>query len=96
METAFEEDTYLETQRISEAVNQTIGKLRAANQSRQEFVSNVSHELKILQLSIHPRVLADSLMSMEEAPVELYQEFMKDISDEIDRESKIIDHLLSG
>lgn len=93
METAVEEDTYLETQRISEAVNQTIGKLRAADQSRQEFVSNVSHELKTPITSI--RVLADSLMSMEEAPVELYQEFMKDISDEIDRESKIIDDLLS-
>ena len=34
-------------------------------------------------------------MGMENAPVELYQEFMSDISDEIDRESKIIDDLLS-
>ena len=31
----------------------------------------------------------------EEVPVELYREFMTDISDEIDRESKIIDDLLS-
>ncbi len=93
METAIEEDTYLETKRISEAFNQTIGKLRAADQSRQEFVSNVSHELKTPITSI--RVLADSLMSMEEVPTELYQEFMQDISDEIDRESKIIDDLLS-
>ena len=41
------------------------------------------------------RVLADSLMGMGEVPVELYREFMEDISDEIDRESKIIDDLLS-
>ena len=34
-------------------------------------------------------------MSMDEVPKELYQEFMGDISDEIDRESKIIDDLLS-
>ena len=34
-------------------------------------------------------------MSMEDVPVELYREFMTDISDEIDRESKIIDDLLS-
>ena len=40
-------------------------------------------------------MLADSLMGMEDAPKELYQEFMSDISDEIDRESKIIDDLLT-
>ena len=34
-------------------------------------------------------------MGMEEVPIELYREFMTDISDEIDRESKIIDDLLS-
>ena len=62
------------------------------DQSRQEFVSNVSHELKTPITSI--RVLADSLMGMEEAPVELYREFMTDISDEIDRENQIIEDLL--
>ena len=41
------------------------------------------------------RVLADSLMGMGDAPVELYREFMEDISDEIDREGKIIDDLLA-
>ena len=56
-------------------------------------MSNVSHELKTPITSI--RVLADSLMNMENVPIELYQEFMQDISDEIDRESKIIDDLLS-
>ena len=53
----------------------------------------MSHELKTPITSI--RVLADSLMGMEDAPKELYQEFMSDISDEIDRESKIIDDLLT-
>ena len=41
------------------------------------------------------RVLADSLMGMESAPAEIYQEFMQDISAEIDREGKIIDDLLT-
>lgn len=86
-------DTYTETQQISSAVSRTITKLKEVDQSRQEFVSNVSHELKTPITSI--RVLADSLMGMEEVPVELYREFMMDISDEIDRESKIIDDLLS-
>lgn len=85
--------TYRETRNISQAVERTLTKLKEADQTRQEFVSNVSHELKTPITSI--RVLADSLMGMEEAPVELYREFMEDISDEIDRESKIIDDLLA-
>lgn len=87
------EHTYLETKKISETVSSVLSKLYEVDRSRQEFVSNVSHELKTPITSI--RVLADSLMGMEGAPIELYQEFMADISDEIDRESKIIDDLLS-
>ena len=86
-------DDYRETKEMSAAVSQAFTKLREVDNSRQEFVSNVSHELKTPITSI--RVLADSLMSMEDAPVELYREFMIDISDEIDRESKIIDDLLT-
>lgn len=86
-------NSYKETREITDAVSQTLKKLKAVDQSRQEFVSNVSHELKTPITSI--RVLADSLMSMENAPAELYQEFMVDISDEIDREGKIIDDLLT-
>ena len=93
LDQAISENAYKETKQISLAVQNTITKLKTVDQSRDEFVSNVSHELKTPITSI--RVLADSLMSMEEAPVELYQEFMSDISDEIDRESKIIDDLLS-
>lgn len=84
---------YRETLDISNSVARTITKLQEVDQSRQEFVSNVSHELKTPITSI--RVLADSLMGMGEVPVELYREFMEDISNEIDRESKIIDDLLS-
>ncbi len=86
-------NTYKETSHISSSIQSTITKLKEVDQSREEFVSNVSHELKTPITSI--RVLADSLMGMDEAPVELYREFMSDISDEIDRESKIIDDLLS-
>ena len=81
------EDAYSETRQMSHAVQKSLRKLKAVDQSRQEFVSNVSHELKTPITSI--RVLADSLMGMEEVPVELYREFMSDISDEIDRESQM-------
>lgn len=87
------ENAYKETKEISSAVNTTLVKLKTVDQSREDFVSNVSHELKTPITSI--RVLADSLMDMDEVPNELYREFMTDISDEIDRESKIIDDLLS-
>ena len=88
-----EQNAFTVTKQISEAISTTIRKLKDAAQSRDEFVSNVSHELKTPITSI--RVLADSLMSMEDAPVELYKDFMNDISGEIDREAKIIDDLLS-
>ncbi len=93
LDQVIEENAYRETSQISQALQETMTKLKTVDKSRDEFVSNVSHELKTPITSI--RVLADSLMSMEEVPVELYQEFMADISDEIDRESKIIDDLLS-
>ena len=93
LDQVIEENAYRETSQISQALQETMTKLKTVDKSRDEFVSNVSHELKTPITSI--RVLADSLMSMEEVPVELYQEFMAVISDEIDRESKIIDDLLS-
>ena len=63
------------------------------DESRQEFVSDVSHELKTPITSI--KVLADSLNMQDDVPIELYKEFMQDITNEIDRESKIIEDLLS-
>lgn len=87
------ENAYRETMLLSQSVQKSLGKLKAVDQSRQEFVSNVSHELKTPITSI--RVLADSLMGMEDVPVELYREFMTDISDEIDRENQIIEDLLT-
>ena len=70
-----------------------LGRLKILDESREEFVSNVSHELKTPMTSM--KVLADSLLEMKEAPVEMYQEFMQDIAKEIDRENRIITDLLS-
>ena len=115
------EYAFLETIRFSEAFNKLIGRFKVLDETRQEFVSNVSHELKtpmttiagytdgILDGTIPPenephelktpltsmKVLADSLLSQEEVPAELYREFMGDMSEEIERENKIINDLLS-
>mgnify|MGYP000920680620 FL=1 len=93
IDTKIEANSYTVTRDISQNINSTLEKLKAVDKSREDFVANVSHELKTPITSI--RVLADSIMSMEDVPTELYKEFMNDISDEIDRESKIIDDLLS-
>ena len=69
------------------------GRMKTLDDSRNEFVSNVSHELKTPLTSM--KVLADSLLLQEDAPVELYKEFMGDMSEEIERENKIINDLLS-
>ena len=65
---------------------------RAWKQQRQ-FLSDASHELKTPLTSM--KVLADSLVGQQGVPEELYQEFMSDITAEIDRENKIITDLLS-
>lgn len=86
-------DTYMETADISEAFNKMLGRMKILDDSRQEFVANVSHELKTPLTSM--KVLADSLLAQEDVPIELYQEFMGDIAEEIERENKIINDLLS-
>ena len=67
--------------------------LQRVEQSRQEFVSNVSHELKTPLSSI--KVLTESLMFQEDVPVELYKEFFEDINSEVDRLNSIISDLLT-
>jgi signal transduction histidine kinase len=84
---------YTETKLLSEAYNRMLNRMKRQEESRQEFVSNVSHELKTPLTSM--KVLADSLLAQEDVPVELYKEFMGDIAEEIDRENKIITDLLS-
>lgn len=84
---------YTETEAISEAFNGMVRRMQVIDQSRQEFVSNVSHELKTPLTSM--KVLADSLLDQPDVPAELYREFMTDIAAEIDRENKIINDLLS-
>lgn len=85
--------SYTEMENISDSVNHLLVRLQKLEDSRQEFVSNVSHELKTPITSI--KVLSESLMMQEDVPVELYREFMTDITEEIERENKIINDLLS-
>ncbi len=84
---------FSEMDAISDSFNNMLGRMSLIEESRQEFVSNVSHELKTPLTSM--KVLSDSLIQQPDAPVELYREFMNDINAEVDRENKIINDLLS-
>lgn len=87
------EPAYYETQQIVSAFNRVLVRMRTLDESREEFVSNVSHELKTPMASM--KVLADSLLSSDNVPPEMYREFLQDITVEIDRENNIIKDLLS-
>ena len=85
--------------RMSQSIEEMAGcfnklwdRYKVLDASREEFVANVSHELKTPLTSM--KVLADSLLMQPDAPTEIYREFMGDLSEEIERENKIINDLL--
>ena len=82
-----------ELRQFAKDFNNIMDRAGMLDESRQEFVSNVSHELKTPITSM--KVLADSLLGQQGLPEELYQEFLHDISKEIDRENDIITDLLA-
>lgn len=84
---------YLETEHIVDAFNSLIRRMKIVDDSRQEFVANVSHELKTPITSM--KVLADSLLDQQDVPAPLYREFLVDIAEEIEREDKTINDLLA-
>lgn len=86
-------NTYKETEEISDSLRQIVNQMRIQDESRQDFVSNVSHELKTPMTSM--KVLADSLIMQENVPEEVYREFLVDIGQEIDRENNLITELLN-
>jgi signal transduction histidine kinase len=84
---------FSEVTSISDSFNQMIDVIQSSETQRQEFVSNVSHELKTPLASM--KVLSDSLLSQKGMPEEIYREFLEDITNEIERMTKIINDLLS-
>lgn len=75
------------------ACNQMADQLEKVESSRQQFVSNVSHELKTPLSSV--KVLSESILLQENVPKEMYVEFLHDINSEVDRMTAIINDLLT-
>lgn len=77
---------------LASSINTMAERLEKVDQTRREFVSNVSHELKTPLSSI--KVLSESILFQEEVPEEMYREFLVDIKTEVDRMTEIINDLL--
>ena len=81
-----------EYSQLGAAFNNMSEKLEQVEKAREEFVSNVSHELKTPLSSI--KVLSESILLQEDTPIETYREFLQDITSEVDRMTIIVNDLL--
>jgi len=78
---------------LAKALNSMSEKLEQVDKTREEFVSNVSHEMKTPLSAI--KVLSESILLQETAPEEMYREFLQDITQEVDRMTNITNDLLA-
>ncbi|HHX61839.1 MAG TPA: cell wall metabolism sensor histidine kinase WalK [Epulopiscium sp.] len=82
-----------EVSELGSAINHMTEQLQRVEQSREEFVSNVSHELKTPLSAV--KVLTEALLFQDNVPEEMYKEFFIDINSEVDRLNNIINDLLT-
>ncbi|MDR1664070.1 MAG: cell wall metabolism sensor histidine kinase WalK [Clostridiales bacterium] len=82
-----------EYSQLASAFNTMTDMLEQVDKTREEFVSNVSHELKTPLSSM--KVLSESLLLQESVPNETYREFLQDITSEVDRMTNIVNDLLA-
>ncbi len=85
--------THDEYKVLGDAFNEMADKLEKVEQTRDEFVSNVSHELKTPLSSI--KVLTEAILLQQNVETEMYIEFLQDINSEVDRMTNIVNDLLA-
>jgi len=78
---------------LATAFNNMSDELEQVDKTREEFVSNVSHELKTPLSAM--KVLSESLLLQDGLPEDIYKEFLRDINSEIDRMDMIVNDLLT-
>ncbi len=78
---------------LGNAFNEMSEKLERVEHTRDEFVSNVSHELKTPLSSI--KVLTEAILLQQDVDAEVYIEFLEDINSEVDRMTNIVNDLLT-
>lgn len=82
-----------ELRRLSETFNTMSEKLETLDQSRNQFVSNASHELKTPLATM--KILLESIIYQPDMDEGMRTEFLTDINKEIDRLNLIIGDLLT-
>ena len=82
-----------EFSQLAEAFNMMCERLERLDQTRNQFVSNASHELKTPLSTM--KILSETLLYQEQCDLDMQKEFLSDINKEIDRLSSIINDLLT-
>lgn len=77
---------------LAKALNSMCDQLALLEEKRRKFVSDASHELKTPMATI--KLICDSIVSTPNPDVEMVREFLNDLSEEIDRLTRIIERLL--
>ena len=82
-----------ELRQLAENYNTMAAQLEHQDQSRNQFVSNASHELKTPLATM--KIMLETMIYQPDMPTEVRQEFMGDMNHEIDRLTGIITDLLT-
>ncbi len=77
---------------MGETLNYMCDELELLEEKRRKFVSDASHELKTPMAGI--KLICDSLVSAENTDTATVKEFLSDLSDEVDRLTRIVERLL--
>lgn len=88
-----DEAAFSDFSELAKGFNMMAAQLENLDNSRNQFVSDASHELKTPLASM--KILSESLLTSPDVPKEMYLEFLGDINSEIDRLSLVINDLLT-
>lgn len=81
-----------EIAQMGETLNYMCDELGLLEEKRRKFVSDASHELKTPMAGI--KLICDSLVSADNLDTSVIKEFLMDMSDEVDRLTRIVERLL--
>ncbi len=77
---------------LGDTMNYMCDELNLIEERRRKFVSDVSHELKTPMATI--KLVCESIIRSEDSNPEMVREFLMDMSDEVDRLTRIVERLL--
>lgn len=82
-----------EMTQMAATLNYMCDELNMLEEKRRKFVSDASHELKTPMAGI--KLICDSLVEAPDADPDMIREFLSDMSEEVDRLTRIINRLLT-